>query len=191
MNIKKLTHFVFEIGQLKRIPHIGWLHAGIKDPERVGEHVFRATQIAYLLADLEGADENKTSMMTLIHDNGEARIGDHDLITRQYIDTKKAEQKAFNDQIQWLPPHIADKWKQLFEEREACETKEAQCSKDADMLEQAFQAKEYLDLGNPNAQRWIDQIEGALHTDSSKKIMQELKNTSFSDWWPEFKKDQV
>ena len=92
-----LADFIFEIGQLKRIPHIGWLHAGVKDPERVGEHVFRATQIAYLLADLEGADVMKTTLMTLIHDNGEARIGDHDLITQSYIESRKGEKNAHPD----------------------------------------------------------------------------------------------
>lgn len=185
MNIKNIVHFIFEIGQLKRIPHIGWLHAGIKDPERVGEHVFRATQIAYLLADLEGADVHKTTLMTLIHDNGETRIGDHDLITRQYLDTQKAEHQAFNDQTKRLPEHMAKHWKSLFDEREDLETLEAKCSRDADLLEQAFQAKEYHDLGNPKAQRWIDQIETALNTDSALQILKEMKENSFTEWWPD------
>jgi len=115
--MQNLVDFIFEIGQLKRIPHIGWLHAGVKDPERVGEHVFRATQIAYLLADQEGADVNKTVTMTMIHDNGEARIGDHDLITQKYVDSKAAEAKAFDDQCQALPPDTAQKWRSLFAER--------------------------------------------------------------------------
>ena len=182
MDLTNIVDFIFEIGQLKRIPHIGWLHAGVRDPERVGEHAFRAAQMAYLIADMEGADVNKTTLMTLIHDNGEARIGDHDLITQHYVDAKGAEQEAFNDQCKKLPQHIGSLWADLFAEREAKETLEAKCSKDADMLEQAFQAKEYLEQGYANVQKWIDNIEQSLHTDSARKILAEMKQRSFMDW---------
>lgn len=174
--------FIFEMGQLKRIPHIGWLHAGVPHPERVGEHAFRASQIAYLLADLEKADVMKTTLMTLIHDNGEARIGDHDLVTQQYVDAKSAEKRAFEDQCEKLPQHIGGLWKELFIEREALETAEAKCSKDADMLEQAFQAKEYLEQGYQNAQKWIDNIEVSLHTVSARELLESMKSKSFMDW---------
>lgn len=173
---------MFEIGQLKRIPHIGWLHAGIKDPERVGEHVFRASQIAYLLADQEGADVYKTTLMTLIHDNGEARIGDHDLLTRKYVDTEAAEMEAFEDQCAQLPKHIGKHWNALFIEREAMKTLEAKCSKDADYLEQAFQAKEYLEQGYSNVKNWLKNIGKSLHTKSAKKIFVELQKRSSFDW---------
>lgn len=190
MNFSDIADYIFELGQLKRIPHIGWLHAGIKDPERVGEHVFRASQIAYMLADAEGADPMKTTLMTLIHDNGEARIGDHDLITRKYVDTQQAEQQAFHDQSKRLPEHIAPIWKDLFDEREAKETKEARCSLDADMLEQAFQAKEYIEQGYQHAQRWIDNIEAVLMTESAQKLLAEMKTKSFMDWSKAIRKDQ-
>jgi len=180
--ISNLTDFIFEIGQLKRIPHIGWLHAGVKDPERVGEHVFRASQIAYLLADQEGADVYKTTVMTLIHDNGEARIGDHDLLTRKYVDSEAAEKRAFADQCDGLPPHIGKQWKALFTEREAMKTPEAKCSKDADNLEQAFQAKEYLEQGYKNVQSWIETIEKNLHTATAKKILKTMKKRSCFEW---------
>lgn len=182
MELHDLVDFIFEVGQLKRIPHIGWLHAGVRDPERVGEHAFRAAQIAYILADMEGADVNKTTLMTLIHDNGEARIGDHDLITQSYVDAKGAEKKAFEDQCTKLPKHIGSHWTELFREREAKETLEAKCSKDADMLEQAFQAKEYLEQGYQNVQKWIDNIESSLHTESASKLLAAMKERSFMDW---------
>ncbi len=180
--LSDIVDFIFEIGQLKRIPHIGWFHAGVPNPERVGEHAFRASQMAYILADMEGADGMKTTLMTLIHDNGEARIGDHDLVTQQYIDAKAAEQKAFEDQCNKLPDHIGGLWVDLFREREAKESIEAKCSKDADMLEQAFQAKEYLEQGFQNAQKWIDNIQDSLHTDSARELLEEMKKRSFMDW---------
>ena len=187
-NDRALVDFIFEVGQLKRIPHIGWLHAGIKDPERVGEHVFRASQIAYLLADQEGAEIYKTTVMTLIHDNGEARIGDHDLITRRYINGQAAEAEAFRDQCDHLPDHIGKNWKALFQEREEVKTLEAKCSKDADNLEQAFQAKEYMEQGYQNVQSWIETIEKNLHTETAKKLLKIMKKRSFFDWAREAKK---
>lgn len=180
--LSQIVDFIFELGQLKRIPHIGWLHAGVPDPERVGEHAFRASQIAYLLADMAGADPMKTTLMTIIHDNGEARIGDHDLVTQHYVDAKAAEQRAFEDQCQNLPEHIGGFWKDLFLEREAKESLEAKCSKDADMLEQAFQAHEYVEQGYRHAQKWIDNIEQALHTDAARELLVEMKQHSFMDW---------
>ena len=180
--LQSLVDFIFEIGQLKRIPHIGWLHAGVKDPERVGEHVFRASQIAYLLADQEGADVWKTTVMTLIHDNGEARIGDHDLITRKYIDSEAAEHKAFGDQCDQLPGHIGKAWRALFAERESMKTLEAKCSQDADHLEQAFQAKEYLEQGYSTVKNWIENIERGLHTRTAKKLLEVMKKRSFFEW---------
>jgi len=182
MKTRDIVDFIYEVGQLKRIPHIGWIHAGIRDPERVGEHAFRASQIAYILAELEGADPNKTSLMTLIHDNGEARIGDHDLLTQYYVDAEAAEHQAFEDQLSKLPETIAKRWLELFREREAKETIEAKCSKDADMLEQAFQAKEYLDQGYPYTQKWIDNVAKALHTESARKILEEMEKRGFMDW---------
>ena len=180
--MENIIDFIYEIGQLKRIPHIGWLHAGVRDPERVGEHVFRATQIAYILAELEGADVSKTTLMTLIHDNGEARIGDHDLLTQQYVDGKKAEQDAFNDQCLDLPKHIGQKWGSLFKERESLKTLEAKCSRDADLLEQAFQAKEYLEQGYKNVQRWLDNIGTSLSTASAKKLFTQMKKRGCIEW---------
>ncbi|MQA24845.1 MAG: HD domain-containing protein [Micromonosporaceae bacterium] len=48
--------FVFETGLLKRAKRTGWWMAGIKDPESIAEHSFRAAVIGAVLAAMEGAD---------------------------------------------------------------------------------------------------------------------------------------
>ena len=100
MNLKSAVNFIFELNQLKRIRHIGFKHAGVNDPDSVAEHVMRAAQISYILAVMEGGvSPEKVAAMVLIHDNGEARIGDQDKISARYFNTKKAERDAIAEQL--------------------------------------------------------------------------------------------
>jgi 5'-deoxynucleotidase YfbR-like HD superfamily hydrolase len=67
-------------------------------------------------------------------------------------------------------------------------TQESIIARDADWLETAFQAKEYFDLGYESTVDFIDNVEKALETESAKKIIKEMKNTKFTDWWKGLKK---
>lgn len=188
MLIQNIVNFIFELGQLKRQKHSGFKLAGVRDPYSVAEHVMRAAQIGYILASMEGADPEKTASIVLIHDNGEARIGDQNKVSAKYFSVKAAEEKAFLDQLNCLDKKIKAKWKKYFKEYEERTTPEGIIAKDADWLEQAFSAKEYVDQGYKSAQNWIDNIEKALETKSAKMIMREMKKTEFSDWWMDLKK---
>lgn len=189
MEIKKIVNFIFELNQLKRQKLSGWMLAGINDPYSVAEHELRAAQIGYLLACMEGnANPEKVATILLIHDNGEARIGDQNKIAARYVDKKQPEANAFIEQIHGLGEIVEQKWKQYFDEFENRSTPEGIIAKDADWLETAFQAKEYLDLGYTSAQDWIDNVEKAVETESAKKIIAEMKNTKFTDWWRNLKK---
>ncbi len=188
MNIKKIVNFIFEINQLKRQRHAGAQFAGVKNPDTVAEHALRASQIGYILAVMEEANPEKVVSMLIIHDNGEARIGDQTKVGARYFSNKKAEQDAFFEQSDNLGDKIAKKWKELFLEYENRTSLEGVIAKDADWLEQAFQAKEYVELGYQGMQDWIDNVEKALETESAKKILEEMKNSSFTDWWQGIKK---
>lgn len=189
MNTKNLVNFIFEIGQLKRQYHSGFQLAGIKNTDTVAEHVMRAAQIGYILAVMEGdANPEKVATMIIIHDNGEARIGDQNKVAARYFDNKQAERDAFFDQVKNLGGQIEKKWKKYFSEFEGGATKEGIIAKDADWLELAFQAKEYLDLGNQSVQDWINNIGKSMRTKSAKTIIKEMKQTKFTDWWKGLKK---
>lgn len=189
MNIKSIVNFIFEINQLKRIRHVGFKHAGVRDPDSVAEHVMRAAQIGYILAAMEGdVNPDRVATMVLIHDNGEARIGDQDKLSARYFNTEKAEHNAIGEQLENLETGVRQTWLKYFDEFENRNTKEGIIAKDADWLEQAFQAKEYVDLGYEAAQDWIDNVEKALETDSAKKILKDMKNTKFTGWWRGLKK---
>lgn len=186
--MKNIVNFIFEINQLKRVKHSGWYLAGVPNPPSIAEHVFRAAQIGYILASLEGdANPEKVVAMLIIHDNAEARIGDQDKIASRYIRKAEGEKNAFLDQLELLSGIIKEKWAAYYDEFEERNTKEGIVAKDADWLEMAFQAKEYLDLGFSSALDWIDNVEKAVETESAKKIVRELRTVKFTDWWKDLK----
>lgn len=189
MDIKKIVNFIFELSQLKRQAHAGWFKLGIKQPVTVAEHVFRASQIGYILAVMEGdVNPEKVVTIVMIHDNAETRIGDQDKVAARYYSNKEAEQKAFSEQLEGLSKEIEEKWQKYFDEFEERNTKEGIVARDADWLEQAFQAKEYINTGYRAAQKWIDNVEKAVETKSAKEIIAKMKDTEFTDWYSGLKK---
>ncbi|MCF7820209.1 MAG: HD domain-containing protein [Candidatus Pacebacteria bacterium] len=139
------------------------------------------------MAVLEDCNPEKSALITLIHDNGEARVGDQDKVQATYINAKEAEKQAFTDQLSLLPKELAIKWQMYIEEYDQRNTPEGVVAKDADWLELAFEAKEKLDIGYKGAQNWLDNIEKALETESAKKIFATMKNSDFNDWYKNLK----
>jgi putative hydrolase of HD superfamily len=188
MNFNGIANYIFELNALKKFEHSGFKLAGIKNPDTIAEHVQRTCIIGYILAKLENADTEKVLLSCLIHDNGEARITDLHKVAARYIDSKGPEARAFAEQSDSLPKEIAQIFKICFEEYSERKTPEGIISRDADLLEVAFQAKEYLDLGHKACQNWIDNVGKALKTASARKIFREMAKTDFTDWWHNLKK---
>jgi len=188
--MKDIISWFYEMGQLKRVKRSGWWVAGVKDPESVAEHSFRAALIGYVLAGLEGADRNKTAVMCLFNDVHEARINDLHKVGHRYIKFKEAEKKAFDEQTGKLPEKIREEIRTLFGEYHNDGSKEGIIARDADLFECAVQAKEYLELGYKETQNWIDNVENLLKTNSAKKLFEEMKNTDSNIWWKNLKKTE-
>ena len=187
--MKTIINFIHELSQLRHQVHTGWWKIGIKNPPTIAEHAFRAAQIAYVLAIMEGdVDPNKVASITMFHDNAETRIGDQDKVAARYFSIKKAESVAFNEQTKSLPRSMKEKLQENFSEYKNRATKESIISKDADWLEQAFQAKEYIDMGYKSAQSWIDSFDGKFKTKSAKAIFLKMKESEYDDWFEGLKK---
>ncbi len=186
-NIKKIANFLFELGALKHVKRSGWWIINVKDPENVAEHSFRAGVIGYMLAKLEKADINKVAMMCLFNDLHEARLNDLHKVGQRYIDFRKAETKAHKEQTDDLG-EIGKEIFSLHKELKEQKTKEAIVARDADLLENAFQAKEYIEIGYKDAQNWIDNIRTVLKTESAKTLLKEIEKASSNDWWRSLKK---
>jgi len=194
-NIQGAVDFFFELGQLKRERHNGFLLSGVREPDTVAEHAWRAAQIGFVLAELENArageevvSAERVACMLLIHDNAETRLGDQHKVAARYVDLKGAEAAAFADQLNGLGERVAGKWEAYRQEYESRATREGIVAKDADWLETALQAKEYLDLGYASTQDFIDNVAAAVETQSAKELVAALRTTQFTDWWKGLKK---
>lgn len=185
---ENIVKFFLELGQMWRVKHAGWTIAGVKDPESIAEHSHRAAQIGYVLAFLEGVDPAKVVLMVLIHDNGEARVNDSHRVANRYVNIKQAEVNAALEQFKRLPRKVEKAFREIYQEFEERKTKEAQCAKDADYLEQAIAAKEYIDLGVKGCQDWINNIKKVLKTKTAKELIKVIEKTDINDWWQGLKK---
>lgn len=190
---KKIIKFLSEIQMLKRVKHEGVKLAGVRDPDSVAEHISLAAQIAYVLARLEGLEQDeaaKCALMVLFHDNEEIRIGDHHKVSSRYLNTKEAEVAAEREHFAGLPDPIGDELFALQEEFRSRNTKEGIIAKDADWLEMAIYAKVLIEQGYKGCENWIDNVERALETESAKEILAEIRrNPDFVNlWWRDLKK---
>ena len=193
--LEKIVKLFFEMGQLRRVPHTGFKLAGVDKPDSVAEHTTRVAQIGYILAKMEQANAHKVGIMCLFHDIGEARVNDsHRVETRyhSYFALKDAENKAYKEQVQNLPQDIGDELLSFMDEFEQRKTLEAKCAKDADYLEQAVSAKEYMDIGYKGCVDWLINIKKALKTKTGKKFLEIIKKTDRNKWWENLKQlDEV
>jgi putative hydrolases of HD superfamily len=184
METHKAVNFIFELAQLKRIKHCGVLRAGVDNPDSVAEHVMRAAQIGYILAVMEGdVNPERVASMVLVHDNGEARIGDQERVAAHYYSNKRAEKKAFKEQLKDIDSDIAKTWEKYFNEYTKKNTKEGILARDADLLELAFQVKEYIDEGHEAVKEWIKNVKKELKSKSAKELLKDMEKTKFTEWW--------
>lgn len=186
---KKIVDFFFELGMLKRQKHNGATLAGVQHPDSLADHTVRAAIIAYILAEMEGnATAGKAAMICLIHDLPETRTGDHHKVSARYLDTKKAEGKAFLEQTKNLPAAVKKKWRDYYQQKEKRNTKEGIIAQDADWLEAAISARELVVLGYKGMEQWINNVAKALETKSAKKLLKLIKKGDPNDWWKGLKK---
>ncbi len=186
MEIQHIAHFIYELGQLKRVHHEGWKLAGIAIPDTVAEHALRAAQIGFILAKMENyADPYEICTMLVFHDIGEARIGDIHKVANRYITAD--EQGAVQEQTVTLGEMGEDIFS-LWQQVEYKSTPAGIIAKDADLLEQAVTAKEYLEQGYAATQNWIDNVGRALQTPSAQHLLDALIATDVCGWWQGLKK---
>ena len=102
-----ISGYIFEAGMLKRVKRSGWWAEGITSQESVADHSFRAAIIAFVLAKMEGADDeaaNRICTAAVFHDMHEARLGDMHKITARYVKvTRELELKVEREQAVGMP----------------------------------------------------------------------------------------
>jgi putative hydrolases of HD superfamily len=129
-------------------------------------------------------------MMCLAHDMPEVRSGDHNWIHKRYV--KIFEEEIKEDQLGTLPfPEL----KEIVDEYDRRESKEALLAKEADLLDQLFLLREYVWQGNREAQIWLEGKPGKggekdkylerFTTPSGKAIAKYALEEDPSSWWNE------
>jgi len=169
--MKKLTDFFYEVGQLKRVKRSGFWLININNPESVAEHSQRTAVVGYFLAKLEKVDVQKVVLMCLFNDLHETRLNDLHKVGHRYIDFRKAENQAHKEQLNGLNG-LGDELFSILTEFQDRKSPEALIARDADLLENAIQAKEYIKIGYKDAQNWIDNIWKVIKTETGKKIIE-------------------
>ncbi|MCD0446370.1 HD domain-containing protein [Glycomyces sp. A-F 0318] len=173
--------YLFEAGLLKRAKRTGWWVTGVKDPESIAEHSWRAAVTGMVLASLEGADPARTALLCVLHDTPETRIGDIPKLGRDYL-TAADSATVVADQTAACPERVTATIQEAITEFETGETPEATCARDADRLECLIQAVEYRHQGVATVQRWIDTSFNALESATARGLAQEVLEADPLAW---------
>ncbi len=176
--LKRTVEFIFEVGSLRRAKRVHLQNLG-KTEDSILDHSFRVAVIGYLLAVIEETDADKVLKMCLFHDLAESRTGDHNWVHKKFV--KIDEFRALRAQLKSLP--VEKSVLALLKEYRAAKTKEAKIVKEADVLEQVFQLKEYADQGNKEAERWLPYNTKLLKTKTGKMLAQLAIKGYVHDWW--------
>jgi len=177
--MKDLANFLFEAGMLKRTPRSGFQFLG-SGAESVAEHSFRTAVIGYALANLDGdVDVGRVVQICLFHDLPEARTGDQNYVNKKYVQTDEAQ--AVEDLARTLP--FGEHYRQLLQEFNGKQSREAQLAHDADQLEMILALKEYKDLGNRYADQWYPFCAARLQTETARELAENIWQTDSSRWW--------
>jgi putative hydrolases of HD superfamily len=177
-----IVEYIFELGVMKRRRIAGFDHFMSQQSSTLASHSHRAAMIGMALAELEGANIQRVAAMLLVHEIGEVRVGDTDNVAGQYRNPAEAEHRAVSDQNSKLPARLGELLIGLYQEVEGGETLEARVAKDADLLEYAFSAKEYVDQGIQGGRAWLG-CDDYLRTESGKQMLRKLRDADSNAWW--------
>lgn len=174
----KFIDFALELGKLKSLKRAGWVKFKIPQPESVAAHSFRLAVLALFLAPKAGADVNKSVKMALVHDIGEAKIGD--IVTSrgktilENLPSKiELERKALLSTLSIIDEQQCI---ELFDEFEENKTKEARLVKQLDKLEMAIQAYEYEKKHTINLQEFFDNSQSSIDNEYLKELLEKVLN---------------
>jgi len=186
---EKVLQWAVEAGLLKRVKRTGWWCSGVNEPESVAEHSHRMSLLAFYIAAEEGADPCRAAALGIFHDLPETRISDvHAVAKRYWTNLADDEARARAEQNACLPSgrgrrRIAELGREWVE----CRSLEAKAARDADYLECAIQALEYLWKEKSVAREWLDSNVKRLKTRTAKRLGARLKRLFQQGKWEDFR----
>jgi putative hydrolase of HD superfamily len=140
--IASLLPILEAIDQLKALKRAGWVRVGVPNPESVAGHSYGVAMLALVLGPQLGVDVGRLLQLALVHDLGEARVGDltpADGVSE--AEKKRREGDAVAAIVAGLPQGSA--LVELWQEYAANATPEARIVHQLDKLDLAAQALAY------------------------------------------------
>jgi putative hydrolase of HD superfamily len=140
---ERIVECLAELHALTKLPRIGWVLAGVHDPERVATHCWETAVIACILSRhlAEPVDIGKVLTMALFHEVGEVRLTDLPRRAAPYVGEIKdqAEAEIARDVLDAVADDIAA----IVEEFHDRRTVEARLTEAAEELQIIFAAMMY------------------------------------------------
>lgn len=124
--------FLMEVNALERVERTGYVMSGVDRPECVAAHTVGVSAASLVIADRvsEPVNRERLLLMALLHDVGEARVGDAPLVSKTSEDRER-EDAAARAIVARLPAFYAEALEEYVERR----TLESRIVKAADKLQ--------------------------------------------------------
>lgn len=140
---ERVLDCIAELHNLTRLPRTGWIMAGVKDAESVGDHCYEAALLALLMSRFfdEPVDIGRVITMLLVHEIGETRLTDLPRRAGPYI--KSAKNDAEHAIAADVLAGVAEDLLEVMEEFHERKTPEARLAEAAEELQIIFSALMY------------------------------------------------
>ena len=164
---RPLVETYFELNQLKNLFRQGWLRAGVPEArcESVAEHCLFVALLTLFIVDayVPEADAGRAVRMALLHDLGEASVGD---ITPHDGVTKEEKHRRERDAVARIVSRLArgQEYLALWDAYEEGTSIEARVVRQVDRLEMALQACVYELQGAGDLSQFYESAAKALES---------------------------
>ena len=186
MDANRVLECFAELSTLTRLPRMGWILAGVPDPESVSDHCFETALFAYILAKYshEEVDIKKVLLMALFHEVGEARLTDLPRRCKPYM--RKAKRPAEREAAKDILDGIAEEIVELNDELHELSSPEARLVEAAEELQIIFRAMIYAKEGRGDMSEYRLDVEkydslGIKCADDIAKLIKDKLNDYLSD----------
>lgn len=140
MEMEEMLSLLGTLERLKSVKRHAWTADG--DQECVAAHSWRLSVMALLLRDeMDGVDMRRVLDMCLVHDFGEAVLGDIPSFEKGEVD-ERAEDAAVDAMLAGISGKAGALLRGLFDEMRAMETAEARAYRALDRMEAVLQHNE-------------------------------------------------
>jgi putative hydrolase of HD superfamily len=168
-----IISFYLEYVKLKGLYRQGWIKSGVSLEicESVAEHSFGCALLALVISSeyRPELDSKKVAIMALIHDLGEAHVGDVFQINRQ----KNSEELLAVEKI-FSKLKFGQKYIDLWKEFEEGKSEESIFVRQVDKIELLLQGMLYEDLSNVHLQEFFINSEKSISLPEIKNVYNEI-----------------